>query len=142
MDTYQRVHTSIQDHVALLEIDHPPVNTFDTPTFKDLNDALDQALADRQVKVIVITGTGKSFIAGADVNELAALSSVQETQEKAAVGHVLFDKIWRSPKPVIAAINGRYCLGGASPRSSWASFPAGEGRSGCPAWWGWEGRSR
>jgi enoyl-CoA hydratase/carnithine racemase len=110
----ERVHVSIQDRVALLAIDHPPVNTFDVATFKDLNDAFDRVSADRRVKVIVITGTGRSFIAGADVNELAALSDVQEAREKAAVGHVLFDKIWRSAKPVIAAINGRYCLGGGN----------------------------
>jgi enoyl-CoA hydratase/carnithine racemase len=102
----------MEDRVAVLTIDHPPMNTIDKATFADLSAALDEVLADESAKVIVITGTGRSFVAGADVNELATLEDVQDTLEKARAGQGLFDRIERSPKPVIAAINGRYCLGG------------------------------
>ena len=64
------VHTQIQDRTAVLVIDHPPVNALDAATFQDLAAAFDQVVADPEVKVIVITGTGRSFVAGADVHEL------------------------------------------------------------------------
>jgi enoyl-CoA hydratase len=114
MTEHQNVHLAVDRRVATLTIDHPPLNTIDTATFTGLNAALDEALADAEVKAIVITGTGQSFVAGADVNDLSALKDVQDTLEKAQAGQGLFRKIERSPKPVIAAINGRYCLGGGS----------------------------
>jgi enoyl-CoA hydratase len=114
MADYRNVHVSVEDRVAVLQIDHPPLNTIDRATFEDLSAALDEALADEIVKVIVLTGTGRSFVAGADVNDLSALADVQDTLDKARAGQVLFDTIERSPKPVIAAINGRYCLGGGN----------------------------
>jgi enoyl-CoA hydratase/carnithine racemase len=113
-DDYRNVHVTVQDRIAVLAIDHPPVNTLDAATFLDLSTAFDAAMADVAVKVIIITGTGKSFIAGADVNELCAIASVEEAKDKAEAGHSLFRRIERACKPVIAAINGRYCLGGGS----------------------------
>lgn len=108
------VHIQVEERVAVLTIDHPPVNTLDAQTFTALRDAFDAALADEAVRVIVITGVGQSFIAGADVNELHAIGSIEEAREKAEAGQALFRRIERSPKPVIAAINGRYCLGGGN----------------------------
>jgi len=100
--------------VAVLTIDHPPVNTLDARTFEALRDAFDAAMIDDAVKVIVITGVGQSFIAGADVSELQAIGSAQDAREKAEAGQALFCRVERSPKPVIGAINGRYCLGGGN----------------------------
>lgn len=114
MTDYQYVHIEVEDRVAVLTIDHPPVNTLNQATFDDLGAAFAQALADGDVKVIVITGTGRSFISGADVKEMVALSTVEKLAEKAEQGHALFRSIECSPKPVIAAINGRYCLGGGN----------------------------
>lgn len=114
MTDYCNVHVEVKDRIAVLRIDHPPVNTLDSPTFYALWDAFKDILADDEVKVIVITGTNKSFVAGADVSEMASLSTVEELAVKADDGHKLFLSIERSPKPVIAAINGRYCLGGGN----------------------------
>jgi enoyl-CoA hydratase len=111
---YANVHVEVEDRIAVLRVDHPPVNTLDSPTFYALKDAFRDVLADDEVKVIVITGTDKSFIAGADVNEMASLSTVEALAAKARDGHELFLSIERSSKPVIAAINGRYCLGGGN----------------------------
>jgi len=109
-----RVHLRIEDRVAVLTIDHPPVNTLDARTFEAFRDAFDAAVNDDAVKVIVITGVGQSFIAGADVSELQSIHSAQDAREKAEAGQALFRRIERSSKPVIAAINGRYCLGGGN----------------------------
>jgi enoyl-CoA hydratase/carnithine racemase len=114
MGEFQYVHVSIKDRVAVLTVDHPPVNTLDAPTFAELSAALDQALTDDRVKVIIITGTGRSFIAGADINEFRSLDGTPTLMEKIRAGHTVMNKIERSPKPVIAAINGRYCLGGGN----------------------------
>lgn len=114
MADYRNVHVKVEDRVAVLQIDHPPLNTIDQATFEDLSAALDQVLADAEAKVIVLTGTGQSFVAGADIGDLSALADVQDTWDKARAGQALFDRIERSPKPVIAAINGRYCLGGGT----------------------------
>ena len=108
------VHVNVTERVALLEIDHPPVNELDEPTFQALDSALDQVMADDQVKVIVITGSGRSFIAGAGLGELQAIGSPDEARNRAQAGHELMGKVERSPKPVIAAINGRFCLGGGN----------------------------
>ncbi len=114
MGTYQYVHLAVEDRVSVLTIDHPPVNALDEATFRDLKAAFTDTAADDTVKVIVITGTGESFVAGADVHVLAAIASVEEAERLAREGQAFFLRIERSPKPVIAAINGRYCLGGGN----------------------------
>ena len=66
---------------------------------------------DAAVRVVIITGAGeKSFVAGADINELAALTPAQG-KEHAQRGQHVFDLIENMGKPVIAAING-FALGG------------------------------
>jgi enoyl-CoA hydratase/carnithine racemase len=112
MGKLENVHVTVEDRIAVLTIDHPPVNSLDRATFDDLHHAFGQVLADDEVKVIVLTGTGRSFIAGADVNALAGMATVEDAEGLAREGHTLYLRIERSPKPVIAAINGRYCLGG------------------------------
>ena len=112
MGEYQNVKMAIEDRAAILTIDHPPANAFDTPTVMELNSAFDECLADEQAKVIIITGAGQFFVAGADINEIKALKGFDEAFQVVRAGQQLFSKIEQSPKPVIAAINGRACLGG------------------------------
>jgi enoyl-CoA hydratase len=114
MGEYQNIKMAIEDRAAILTIDHPPANAFDTQTVTELNSAFDECLADEQVKVIIITGAGQFFVAGADINEIKALKGYDEAFEVVRAGQKLFLKIEQSPKPVIAAINGRYALGGGN----------------------------
>ena len=114
MGEYQNVHVSIEERTAVLTIDHPPANAFDTQTVMDLNAAFDEVLANEEVKVIIITGAGQFFVAGADINEIAALKGHDDAKEVVLKGQELFNKIERSPKPVIAAVNGRFALGGGN----------------------------
>ncbi|HIC88978.1 MAG TPA: enoyl-CoA hydratase [Anaerolineae bacterium] len=108
----QNVRVTIEDRIAVLTIDHPPVNAFDRQTMGDLNSAIDEVLADDQVKAIIITGAGNfAFVAGADINEIARLGKEVDPREVLTAGHEVFGKIERSRKPVIAAINA-HALGG------------------------------
>jgi enoyl-CoA hydratase/carnithine racemase len=67
-------------------------------------------LAGRQIQAIVITGTTQAFAAGADIDEISALTA-PEARLFSALGQSLMNKIEHSPIPIIAAIRG-YCLGG------------------------------
>jgi enoyl-CoA hydratase len=65
---------------------------------------------DRQVRAVVLTGTGRGFIAGADVSEYHQ-TSLEAFEEYQRMSRRLFDDVERLPQPVIAAVNG-YALGG------------------------------
>jgi enoyl-CoA hydratase len=114
MEGRKGVRLTVEDRIAVLVIDHPPVNTLDEQTFRALEETFDQAVADQEVKVIVVTGTDRSFVAGADIRMLAGMATVEDAERLAGAGQAFMLKIERSPKPVIAAINGRYCLGGGN----------------------------
>jgi enoyl-CoA hydratase len=109
------IRYTVEDKVAVLVLDHPPVNAFNPQTLKELGEALDELNDNPAVKVIVITGGGQlAFAAGADVGVIGAIVKSRNLAEGAAMielGQAVFNKIENSNKPVIAAING-VCLGG------------------------------
>lgn len=108
----QFVKTTIEDRIAILTIDHPPVNAFDKQTMQELGEAVAEAVADANVKVAIITGGGQmAFVAGADINEFTRLTTPEAAKAFIENGQRTFDKIENSPKPFIAAING-VALGG------------------------------
>src|SRR5687767_11616922 len=98
--------------VAVVTINRPKVlNALNSQTIGELSRAMHDLQQDGAVRAIVITGAGeKSFVAGADINELAILSPA-EGQLHARKGQAVFDQIEHLGKPVIAAING-FALGG------------------------------
>jgi enoyl-CoA hydratase/carnithine racemase len=106
------VKVAVEERVAVVTIDHPPVNALSRAVVQELGQAMETLKTDAAVKVVIITGAGSlAFVAGADIKEVGQLSSVQEAKEMAALGHAVFLKIQRLGKPVIAAING-ICFGG------------------------------
>jgi enoyl-CoA hydratase/carnithine racemase len=113
MGKWQNIKTQVKDRIAVLTVDHPPVNSFNAQVVTELEQAMNELLADDEVKVIIITGGGtRAFIAGADIPEIqAALEQPSGLKGTAVQGQALFLKIERATKPVIAAING-FCLGG------------------------------
>jgi enoyl-CoA hydratase/carnithine racemase len=112
MSDLQNANYTVEDRIAIITLDHPPVNAINSQTMKDLDAALDMALEDDAVKVIVVTGAGWSvFVAGADINEFDQIRDAGHVEELLRAGHAVFSKIETSGKPVIAAINGM-CLGG------------------------------
>jgi len=98
--------------VLLVSINRPEVfNALNAPTLDELSQVFEDARADAGVRVVVLTGMGaKSFVAGADIKELARQTPVSG-REHARRGQAVFDRIERLGKPVIAAVNG-FALGG------------------------------
>jgi len=98
--------------VAVITVDRPKVlNALNTQTLDELRRAILALKRDDSVRAVVMTGAGeKSFIAGADINELA-VQTPAGGREHAIRGQHVLDLIEHMGKPVIAAING-YALGG------------------------------
>ena len=110
--SFENLLVELDGAVAVLTINRPQVlNALNTPTLDELRTAVLALKHDGGVRVVIVTGAGgKSFVAGADINELAAQRPVQG-KEHALRGQHVFDLIENMGKPVIAAING-YALGG------------------------------
>jgi enoyl-CoA hydratase len=98
--------------IAVLTVNRPKVlNALSTPTLEELRRTVLALKADDEVRAVILTGAGeKSFIAGADINELA-MQTPTAGREHAMRGQHVIDLIEHLGKPVIAAING-YALGG------------------------------
>jgi len=101
----------IEEDVAVVTLDHPPVNALTPELLAELNSTFDSLAKDEAVKAVVLTGTGRFFVAGADIRVLASIPSSVEGEAMARRGQMILNKIETFEKPVIAAINGA-CLGG------------------------------
>src|SRR6201987_3913588 len=97
---------------AYVTVNRPKVlNALNTPTWKDLRTAFEDARDDAMVRGVILTGAGdKAFIAGADINELAHATAF-EAEQASRFGQDVLDLIENLGKPVIAAVNG-FALGG------------------------------
>jgi enoyl-CoA hydratase len=109
---YDNLSLERDDAVVVVTISRPNVlNAIDAPTLDALRRAVLDLKHDDGVRVVIITGSGdKAFVAGADINELAAQTPTT-LREHALTGQHVFDLIENMGKPVIAAING-FALGG------------------------------
>jgi len=100
-----------KNHIAILTLDNPrSLNALNTELMAEINTKIDEVVDDSDTYVLVITGSSKAFIAGADIKEMIHLTAV-ETLEWAQLGSKLNDKLEQLKIPVIAAING-LALGG------------------------------
>ncbi len=108
---YKTIKVTLKDGVAVFTIDNPPVNQLSSQLGEDFRAAITGAYEDDGVKAIVITGTGRNFIAGADITRLQTVEDRDEILQIALEGARFLNSIEIGPKPVVAAINGN-CLGG------------------------------
>ena len=110
MKEARHVLTEIHDGVGVITIDRPDKrNALDRGTSQQLLDAFDAFRQNTAVRVVVLTGSGKSFVAGADVGEFVGKTPV-EMFGRLLNQPSIFDAADAFPKPLIAMING-YCLG-------------------------------
>jgi enoyl-CoA hydratase len=110
---YENLLITIEDYIATIVINRPTkLNALNIATINDLNKALKVLSKNKEVRVIVLTGSGeKAFVAGADISEFAHFT-IEEGTELASQGQeLLFDFIENLKTPVIAAVNG-FALGG------------------------------
>jgi enoyl-CoA hydratase/carnithine racemase len=92
------------DGVRLLTLDRPgALNAFDSPLYRAAGAALDAARRDEAVRVAVITGAGRAFSAGQDLDELARLAAGEPIDSGFPV---LLDALQAFDKPLVAAVNG------------------------------------
>ena len=100
-----------QGPVGILTINQPEtLNALNTSVLKELGQAFDKFAEDAELRVIVLTGAGCSFVAGADIAEMSGLDA-EAGKIFGQLGASVFRKIELSEKIVIAAVNG-YALGG------------------------------
>lgn len=104
----------IENGTAVVTFDLPgaPVNTLSSSVSAEFSTLLERLLRDNGVRAIVLrSGKPDNFIAGADIEEFAALDSEEEAATLSGEAQAVMDRVALSPKPVIAAIHGA-CLGG------------------------------
>ena len=100
-----------KDKVAVIKINRPEaMNALNADVLQAIDAAVDQAAADDEVQVVVFTGEGKAFVAGADIAQMSTMSE-KEGYDFGVLGSQVFRKIELLDKPSIAAING-FALGG------------------------------
>ncbi|HEY0478461.1 MAG TPA: 3-hydroxyacyl-CoA dehydrogenase NAD-binding domain-containing protein [Kofleriaceae bacterium] len=105
------VHSQLEDGVAVLTIDHPPVNALGAAVWQAIDRAVARAAADPAAQAIVLCGAGSTFVAGADIHSFAALRTRDDALARVAGSHAVLNRIEDVAKPVVAAIHG-HALGG------------------------------
>jgi enoyl-CoA hydratase/3-hydroxyacyl-CoA dehydrogenase len=105
------VRTETENGVAVLTIDRPDaLNALNETVLADLDRAVEAAQNDPAVRVLVVTGEGKAFVAGADIKAMANKTPI-EARAFTDLGQRTFRRIAEGAKPAIAAVNG-FALGG------------------------------
>ncbi|MHC1560510.1 enoyl-CoA hydratase/isomerase family protein [Actinomycetospora sp. C-140] len=105
------LQVSHEHAVATVRIDRPPANAVDPAMIEEFLAVLPPLAADPAVRAIVVTGTGRFFVAGADIAVMRDLSA--GTQDRMRRWIEVQRLIERAPKPVIAGMNGHALGGGA-----------------------------
>lgn len=119
---YESIILKKEEGVGWLTLNRPHrLNTLTTDMIDEMNLALNDFEADKEIKCIVITGTGeKAFSAGADVTAFTGVTPATAV-EASSKGQALYTRLERISKPVIASLNG-YALGGGLEMASACDF--------------------
>ena len=110
-DTYQELRTALEDEILTVTLDRPKkLNAYSLTMGRELRDVFDKASGDDDVRVIIVTGAGRAFCAGADISGGADSFAMQRAAREAAaetrIENRFVDAIFACHKPSIAAING------------------------------------
>ena len=108
---YNILKIEINEDIALVTISRPEaMNALNTRFFNEMDAAIAEISEKKNVKVMIITGEGKAFVAGADISEMVDMTPEQGSAFS-KVGQNTFSSLGKMEIPVIAAING-FALGG------------------------------
>ncbi len=108
---YKNLLVEINDGIALLTINRPEaMNALNTNFFNEMDDFLSKLKKDKSVQILIITGSGKAFVAGADIAEMVD-KDPEEGSAFSRLGQNTFRNLEKLKIPVIGAING-FALGG------------------------------
>jgi len=108
---FNTIQVEMNAGVAVFIMNNPPVNQLSKHFIEELAAAFKEAYADDAVAAIVVVGTGKNFIAGADITQVQKVENREDILGPALEGTRFFSSLETGPKPIVAAINGN-CLGG------------------------------
>jgi enoyl-CoA hydratase len=107
---YKHLRVELNGPVAVVTLSRPPMNALSSEMLREIDRAFQDLEGNKGAKVVVLTGEGKSFVAGADIAEMRGMDALA-AREYGALGQAVFFRIERLPQPVIAAVNG-FALGG------------------------------
>jgi len=108
---YNTIKYEVNGYIAKITMNRPKaLNALNSEVLDELDKCLDEIKANNDLRVLIITGEGRSFIAGADIKEMSELGGL-EAKAFGNKGLSVFRKIETLPIPVIAAVNG-FALGG------------------------------
>ena len=118
---YNILKFDYSDNIGVVTISRPKaLNALNTNFFKEMNALLDELEKNEDIRVLLITGEGKAFVAGADIAEMSGFDSKQG-HEFSIFGQKTFDRIENLPFVTIAVING-FALGGGMELSMSCDF--------------------
>jgi len=101
-----------EENIAIISLNRPDaLNALNRGILQELNDVLEEIRKDNNIRSVIITGAGRAFSVGNDLNESATETEEADLRARMELGQKVFDKIETFDKPVIAAVNG-YALGG------------------------------
>lgn len=105
------IQVSEETGIAIVTINRTEVlNALSSSVLEELGVVVDELAADGSIRVVILTGAGRSFVAGADIAEMSGLTP-DEGRDWGRLGASVFRKLELMEKPVIAAVNG-FALGG------------------------------
>ncbi len=106
-----QVELEAESRIATITLNRPDaLNSLSSSVLGELDDAVGSVESDAAVHAVIVTGAGRAFVAGADIEEISGLDA-QTGLAFARRGQAVFSRIERLEKPVVAAVNG-FALGG------------------------------
>lgn len=108
---YKTIKFDTKEAIGKVTITRPEaLNALNSEVLEELDALIEEIKKDKNLRVLILTGEGRSFVAGADIKEMSELNAV-EARDFSKKGIEVFRKIESLPIPVIAAVNG-FALGG------------------------------
>lgn len=108
---YKKLIIEHKGNICIIKINNPELlNALNSVILTELDDIISTLYTNKEVRVVVITGEGRAFVAGADISQMSTMNAL-EGKNFGELGASVFRKIELLNKPVIAAVNG-FALGG------------------------------